>query len=122
MDNSSYSPQMCHTCPMECNGRNLSRPGAALYLPASAATIAAFALVCVLNPEAARLFIWFPVFPIVLPVWGEMASRRVVRNLPLVRVRRIYMGFAVLFSFLFTCLLGAVFETAVNLSAFFNYY
>lgn len=119
MEYNSYSSQMCHICPLECNGRNLSRPGAALYLLASAATIAAFALVCVLNSEAARLFIWFPVFPVILPVWGEMMSKRIIRNLPQARIRRIYIGFAVLFSFLFTCLLGAVFETAINLFAFF---
>jgi hypothetical protein len=101
MEYSSYSPQMCHTCPLECYGRNISRPGASLYLLASAAAIAGFALIYALNPDAARSFIWFPVFPFAMPIWGERISKRLVRNLPKERIRHIYLGLAVTLSFFF---------------------
>ncbi len=120
MEHNSYSPQMCHTCPMECYGRNISRPGASLYLLASASAIAAFALVWALNPDAARSFVWFPIFPFVFPLWGEMLSKRLVRQLPRQRIRHIYLGLAVLLSFFFTCLLGAIFETVMNLFTLFH--
>lgn len=117
MDHNSFSPEMCHTCPMECYGRNISRPGAALYLLAAAASLAAFAVVFALNPDAARGFVCFPVFPFVFPVIGEKISKRLVRKLPQARIRRIYLGLAAVLSFFLTCLMGAVFESAVNVSA-----
>lgn len=120
MEHNSQWPQMCHTCPLECYGRNMSRPGAVLYLLAAAATIAGFILVYALNPDAARSFIWFPVFPMVLPLWGERTSKRLVRNLPEERIRRTYLGLAVTLSFFFTCLLGAIFETAINIFTLFQ--
>lgn len=115
MEHDGYSPHMCHTCPLECQGRNMSSPGAFLYLLAAAASLAGFALVYAFNPAAARLFAWFPVFPILFPVCGELAARRLLRQFRRERIRRTYLGLACGLAFFLTCLAGAVFETLNNL-------
>jgi len=92
----------------------MSRPGAGLYLLAAAAALAGFALVYALNPAAAREFAWFPVFPILFPLWGERIAGKIARQLHYRRIRPIYMGLACLLAFFFTCLAGAVFETLIN--------